>query len=287
MSRRFTSFSIVFSACLSILVLATGCEEDLASVTLSDNAFTMYGIMNPLEETQALRVYQIDELLTPIKPDPLNATVQSTDLTSGTQVIWKDSVVTFANGKFGHVFWAPITPEHGHTYRLEVSRPGGASASATTTIPPISEAELQPYIVQGFNVLQPVLWKDAPNLIDIHVRYFTNVGVYEYDYNVFQNDVAGGQQVMIEARDDSKIIFQSAIFYGVRSVQLNRMDMRLVVTDKDWTPPGGIFDETVFSVPGTFSNVDAGFGFVGAGYPMSLEWIPSNEFRRELGFVEQ
>jgi hypothetical protein len=287
MIRHLKSYSLVFLACLSVLVFATGCEEDITSVTLSDNAFTMYGIINPLEDIQAVRVYEIDELLAPIKPDPLDATVQSTDLTSGSQVLWQDSVVSFENGKFGHVFWAPITPEHGHTYRLEVSRPGGATARAETTVPPISDAELQPFIVSGFNVLQPVLWKNAPNLIDIRVRYFTNVGLFEYDYNVSQDDVADGKQVMITVRDDSRIIFQRAIVDGVVDVQLNHMDMRVVVTDKDWIPPGGEFDAHVFSQPGTFSNVETGFGFVGAGYPTSIDWVPSNEFRRELGFIEQ
>ncbi len=272
---------------LLILVSATGCEDDLTAVKLSDNAFTLYGIINPLEDIQAVRVYQIDEILTPIKPDPIDATVRSTDLDTGKSVEWQDSVVSFPDGKFGHVFWAPFKPEHGHRFRIEVERPGAAVASATTTVPPESVGEVLPYEVNGGLVTQPILWHDAPNLINIRVRYYTNVGRFDYDYNIAQEDVSEGKKVVIQIYDDTLIIFRRAIFDGIQDVILDRMDMRVVVTDEDWTPPGGVFDPHVFSVPGTFSNVDNGFGFLGSGYPAILEWRPSNDLRKELGFVEQ
>lgn len=288
MRYQFKSHRLTVIAVFLALASLIGCEEDLAGVRLSDNAFTMFGIINPLADIQAVRIYEIDEILTPSKPEPIDAIVTSTNFTTGEVVAWQDSVISFRNGKFGHVFWAPFRPRHGDRFLLEVSRRGGgAAATATTTVPPFSAGTVLPHTEGGFSVIQPVFWSDAPNLIHIRVRYFTNVGLFEFDYNIAQQDVAGGKQVLIEMHEDSGVIFRAAFVSDTFPVQLHRMDMQVVVTDADWTPPGGVFDPNVFSVPGTFSNVENGFGFVGSGYPAILEWVPSNELRKRLGFVEQ
>ena len=50
--------------------------------------------------------------------------------------------------------------------------------------------------------------------------------------------------------------------------------MRVMVVSDDWIPPGGIWDQEVLAQPGTFSNVNDGFGFVGSSGRFSVEWIP-------------
>ncbi len=45
------------------------------------------------------------------------------------------------------------------------------------------------------------------------------------------------------------------------------------VTESGWAPPS--MDPDVLAEPGTFSNVDAGLGFVGAGYATSVRWMAS------------
>lgn len=272
------------TACILALLFFTGCEEEITRVELTDNAFSIYGVINPLVDVQALRVFQIDALLELTRPEPIDATVLSTDLDSGQSIAWQDSVVQFQNGTFGHVFWAPFQPIHDHRYLLEVIRSDGVKAEVLTRVPPFSTAEILEHNVDGFFLTQPVLWRDAPHLININVTYFTNVGKFNVNYNLQQTKVNGGQIVTLDFRDDVELIFQMAIFFGIQEVVLDKIEMRVVVTDESWDPPGGTFDADLFSEPGTFSNVVNGFGFVGAGYSASVEWVPEDEVLRELGF---
>jgi len=261
-----------------------GCEEEITQVELTDNAFSIYGVINPLESSQAVRVYKIDRLLELTRPEPIDARVQSTDLDSGTMITWQDSLVQFQNGTYGHIYWAPFQAQHNHRYRLEVIRSDGVKAEVVTHVPPFSIAELQEHEINGYFVTQPVLWRDAPHLINITLRYFTNVGVFVVKYHLDQTKEVGGQGVTVNFRDDTRRVFQTAIFYGVSEVILYNVKMDVVVTDENWDPPGGVFDADVFSEPGTFSNVVDGFGFVGSGYPTDFVWVPNDEILEELGF---
>jgi len=266
------------------LLLLMGCEEGITSLELEDNAFSIYGVINPLEEVQALRVFQIDELLELTRPEPIDANVQSTDLNTGEMVAWQDSLVRFSNGKYGHVFWAPFQAQHEHEYRLEVIRSDGVNAKVVTLVPPLSTPEIHEYDSDGFFVTLQILWRRAPHLIDIKVGYHTNVGFFDINYNLQQTKVDGGQIVTIDFREDIKPIFRAAFAGGLGKPVLFRMDMRVVVTDENWDPPGGVFDANVFSEPGTFSNVVDGFGFVGSGYAADISWIPPVGILRQLGF---
>lgn len=274
--------SVVFAL---VLITGTGCEEEINSVEPTDHAFSMFGLLNPTTDRQAIRVFKIDELLEQTKPEPIDARVVSTDLESGENIVWQDSLVQFRSGMYGHVFWASFKPVYEHRYRVEVIRSDGVKAEVEMRVPPISNAEVQTADLDGFFITVPVLWRDAPNLIDITVRYLTNVGIFSVDYNVDQSRVDGGQLVTINFRNDILVIFQNAIIFGVTEVLLNEMEMSVVVTDASWVPPGGVFDADLFSEPGTFSNVVDGFGFVGSGYEAKIKWIPDEELRRETGFT--
>ncbi len=69
------------------------------------------------------------------------------------------------------------------------------------------------------------------------------------------------------------------------NIRLLSMQMRLIVADAAWDPPGGVFDPNVLVQPGTLSNVEQGFGFIGSGYRLALRWRPPDNVVLASGFA--
>jgi len=58
---------------------------------------------------------------------------------------------------------------------------------------------------------------------------------------------------------------------------LRALDLRVLIGDQMWDPPGGTFDPNILSQPKTMTNVENGFGFIGAGYRVVAPLFPSRE----------
>ena len=273
---------------IGTLVLTTGCEESVNPVLGTERAFTLYGFFNPKADTQAVRIFAIEGRLERTRPEPLDAQVASTDLQMGRQDVWQDSVVQYQSGRFGHVFWSEFRAEFEHRYRLEAVRSDGARTQVEVTVPPLSEPLLLAPTVAPRFVMYPVLWQRAPRVNNIRVRYFTNCGVYTFDYGLeTQEQVEGGTVVTVDLGQDARLIFQEVLFSAECSIQKLRMEeveLIVLVTNAEWIPPTGVYDAELLVEPGTFSNVENGFGFVGAGYPASIRWEPSDSALLAAGF---
>ena len=59
-------------------------------------------------------------------------------------------------------------------------------------------------------------------------------------------------------------------------VKVILITVKLIVANREWRPPGGVFDPDILVEPGTMSNVDGGFGFVGAGFRLRESWMPTD-----------
>ena len=270
-----------------VLVLTTGCEESVNPILGTERPFTIYGFFNPVGDTQAVRVFAIEDLLELTSPEPIDAHVTSLDLQLGTQHVWQDSVVMFDRARYGHVYWSAFRAAYRHRYRLEVTRSDGESVQVEVTVPPLSEAVLlAPTIAPRF-VFIPVLWQDAPRVNNIGVRYHTNCGFYDFDYGLEQEQVEGGVVVTIRFSDDARAIFAKVFFKPdctLQSLRLLDIQLTVLITNEEWAPPSGVFDAELLVEPGTFSNVENGFGFVGAGYEASFRWEPSDSARVAAGY---
>lgn len=271
---------------LTVLIIASGtaCEESVSPVLGTDEDFTLWGLFNPTVDIQAVRVFLIEGRLELEKPEPLQATVFSTDLNTGEQLEWVDSLVQYPSRRYGHVFWAPFRAEYEHDYQLRIQSEGGVLAHVTVEVPPFSEAEVLEVDTQQHELITPVLWRRAPNLINILLRYGSNAGTVEVEYGIEQETTEEGQLVYVRFREDTRIIFDLARLNGIDRVILGYVEMEVMVTNKEWVPPGGVFDAEVFVEPRTFSNVVDGFGFVGAGYRAKNRWLPPNGVLRAAGF---
>lgn len=275
---------------ISSMVLAgllfglTACETGVDPVIETDVPFSMYGLFNPLSDTQAVRVYPVDGTLIRNSGGALGAIVTSTNLDTGEQHSWTDSVVTFDNGEIGHVFWSDLQVDFEERYRLVVERADGRQSEVSTVVPPFTNVVAEEGDAGTFELPIPVTWDRAPNLIDITVTYRTTGGVSVAEYGIRQTEVDGGRQVIINFREDTRQILLEAIVGGSGPVRFDEIEVSAVVTNSDWVPPDGRFDPNILVEPGTFSNVENGFGFVGSGYRTTIQFRPTDEMLIAAGF---
>ncbi|MFB3133259.1 MAG: DUF4249 family protein, partial [Rhodothermales bacterium] len=129
------------------LLLATAACDD-AFIDPFDNDeryYTIYGFLDVRQTEHAVRVIPVtrfpERITTTTDPQSsIDATVTSTDLHTGATIIWRHSLDKLSDGTYGHIYRATFIVQTGRTYRLEVQRSDGKTASAETRVPYISEA---------------------------------------------------------------------------------------------------------------------------------------------------
>lgn len=287
-----------------LVLLYTGCEEDVVAVLGEDRAFSMYGVLNPLADTQKVLVYPIENTLNAAPEFPLPATVTSTDLTTGAVRTWIDSLDPGPSGdEPAHLFWSPFRVEYGHRYRIEVtSTETDARSSAELLVPPKS-AFVPGEPLTLTRVVQPVrVPGGVPRLMRLEAEFwvlyaigFTATGGpileqrrHTIPYGDHQRRQGEDWIVSVDL-SDAYITLRDLVRADTRyqsswGVGLGSITLRGIAANEAWNPPEGIFDADVLVQPGTLSNVENGFGFIGAGYRMEKEWVPVDSIVARSGF---
>lgn len=263
---------------LSALVFL-GCREDLARRDTSDSPFSMYGVMSPQLEIQSIRVYSVESFPTLGSTEPLDADVFSTDLQTGEHVAWRDSVIEESSGQYAHVFWAEFRAEYGHEYRIEaVRRSDGEASVVDVRVPEAVNVTVVDESNPGATVIR-IDGKEIRPLKSEVIYRIANVNpecrvlVDRFSYEGDEYASGDGWQLDINLSSDRfDILFDcggitiAPLPYCPPYVGLDGIDLHFIVGDTDWNPPNGIFDGHILSEPNVMSNVQNGFGFVGAGY---------------------
>lgn len=280
-------------------LLLAACEESVNPILESDRQFTLFGTLDMAQDTQYVRVIPIRPMLVSDASAPLNATVTSTNLVAGETVTWRDSLVHFSDGSVGHVFYAPLRLRPGYTYRIEVqSSETGLVTSAETTVPAAPQAVVMPEQVQFIfttevRALQQILWRGVsqePFRIEQWYRFFT---VEDFSFRDVQlpyvplNGPVEGQadtwEVMLNLARDRDTM--ETFIELNQAISLAGLGLRLTILDEVFVPPGGAFDPDVLSQPGTLSNVENGFGFIGSIGRFSVEWLLADTSARALRYL--
>lgn len=272
---------------LAALVLLSGCDEAVTPPGSIEAYFTLWGAFDPSADRQAIRVVPIESEIGTGTADPLGVDVTSTDLASGLVTTWRDSVITYGDGTIGHVFLADFRPEFGRRYRFDVLDGDGRSTSAATRVPPLVVPFREATEFITGDVRMPVLWPGAPQLNNIEIVYelengncdrFTQVTPFVGNAEPFEF----GWRTTILLAEAADVVLG---LLDNRPHAVARMWLQAEVASEDWRPPGGVFDPEVFIEPGTFSNVERGFGFVGGSYATSTSfWVPEAEALTRVGF---
>ena len=293
---------------VSALVAASGavlggCDTSVDPVLGTEKAFSMYGVLRPRADSQWLRVYPVEDRLTPTAPESLAVTVTSTETERGRTRTWTDSLIREDDGRYAHVFWTPTRVEYGRTYRLAVTGDDGRAARTTVTVPPNAALALQEPEAEADPVLVPVrVTRAVPRLINLEVEYYVqydlpeNVGGTDdpaarltVSYDTTQRRVEGGWVVPIDLSADylrlRERLRNADLWNPAVGLVMRNMTLRLEVANEAWAPPGGDFDPNVIVEPGAMSNVEGGFGFVGAGYRLRVQWTPAVEVLEQAGWT--
>ena len=308
--RRWTTsrWVLVPALLLGVLAAGTGCDESVDAIVGSDIPFTVWGFMNAGADTQYVRVFPVTDQLIPDPRDGLDARVFSTNLTTGERREWAYEAVRFDSLISGHFFWSPFRAEHEHRYRLEVIRSDGEVSNVEVTVPSEVDFDIQ---VDLDNPLIPVeIRGNVPYLIGLRVTYHAvNVppmlawpagtpisGAVQLPVTIVYDDIVeridDGWRVEINmARDYTGVqsVFGRNCLITVSEqsapdIWLRTMEFTALAADSTWAPPGGVFDPNILSVPGTFSNVNNGYGFFGAGQGIHQDWTPSVETNLAAGY---
>ena len=284
--KQYTLIFLFFLAC-------AGCEEDVISILGTERPFTMYSVLNPQCDTQFVRIFPIEGVLEVNEPTPLAAVFSGTNLTTGEPIVWADSLVRDASG-YGYIYWAPFRAEYEHTYHLQITGEDGRQSSATVEVGAPSLT---------FDVTIPVSFAGPiPQLIVSDLSFFTQytVALTSTGVRIIESDtvrVESNHQIrktdagislsinLSDAAQESKIKAGIDADYDPRfGVELRYIRLLLIVANEAWDPPDGVFDPFVLIQPDVMSNVENGFGFVGAGYEVEIRWQPTPVTMRTAGF---
>ena len=108
---------LVIAGAVALGGLLAACEESVSPILESDQQVTLFGALDMARDTQYVRVIPIRPTLAPSEDVP-ELSVRSVDLTSGQTRTWRDSLVNYADGSPGFVYYSPFRIRPGRTYRI-------------------------------------------------------------------------------------------------------------------------------------------------------------------------
>jgi hypothetical protein len=282
---------------LALFALA-GCSETVNPFVGLEEPYTLYGYLNPRVSRQTLRVIPIEQRIDTEPSAAIDAAVSSTHLESGEVTTWRSTFVQFDDSTFGNVFVANFRPAYGETYRVDVTRSDGSTSSAQVVVPVdiriIPESNPTPtrlsYKLESVslpNIVQAEMLYDTVRLQPLASGLNPTRFPITISYRGQEEAGDGGWRFLIEIVDDYAFIqneFEAHCltreWIGVRAMRFT-----VFVGDDAWVPPGGIFDPEVLAQPDLFSNVENGFGYVGAGYPVTFDAIQPAAVLGPVGFA--
>jgi hypothetical protein len=290
------------AALLLAVSFLTSCDQPIDPVIGEDRPFTIWGYLDAHADTQRVRVFSIEERLGVDRAGPIDAVVTSTNLTTGEVHTWVDREITYSDSSVGHVFEAAFRAQYEERYRLSVRRSDGAESSAEVTIPPPVKVELTD---ERNRVIVPIqIHGKPPNLVDVSVIYdaitlppanpwppgsATPPSVrlpVEVSYSGKEEPTDNGWRYELNLRDDFAIVQEEFELSCLSPdhIALRRIYFQFLAADEQWSPPNDSFDPNLLIEPGTFSNVENGYGFFGGGYTVSTHWIPTEIILRNIGY---
>lgn len=281
-----------------------GCSEELPIAPPVALPYTLFGVVNPQADTQAVIVYPVESgTLEPMGPEPLDAVVRSTDVETGEVRIWRDSVVSDGESGFSHIFWSAFRPVYGRAYRIDAVRSDGAEAAASVFVPRMIEVEESD---DGTRRMR-VTFRGAPfRLVQLEITYSVRAQHhgcpqaartfrYTLPYAGREVRVDDGWELIVDLGEYIPIMEEfvredtSCYFLFLDGLRLGLLDLALDLTvgDEAWEVPHGFLDRRILSHPGTLTNVEHGLGFIGAGYRYDMRLVPSAEAVADAGFFDE
>lgn len=272
-------------ALLATTVVGGGCDTSVTTTVPSDEYhYSIFGILNPAQDTQWVRVEPIAEPTTSGAPRTLDVTVTLENLDTGQEWTLRDSLMRVQR-ELQHTFWASVAIAPSTSYQLTVRGPEGEITQATTTTPsrsPTVEVEapirLPCASFQEANQFGVII-EDVEELAALRVRYFQSVfgptEVFDYDHydDITREDDGDYSAVINYFRD-----LQSAQRTPERDCLADSAKVIVAAGGPDW-PDWAHYNDVEFSVlarPDSFTNVEGGHGLLAGVYSDTVR-VPIEE----------
>ncbi len=304
MRRRARHRGLLSRAALTGLMLATAACGD-AFIDPFDNDGHYYTIYGFIDETKnfepgaehAVRVIALTrfpERITSPTDDQatIDAVVTSTDMITRESHRWQHSLEKLDDNTFAHIFRARFFVGTGRTYRLEVRRSDGITATAETKVPSTGGIEATvaaPRVDPASGAItQEIHLTQVPSPWNIDVVYRVGSDFAATPFPLSYGRVGtptndGGWRFTVNITEDLGRL-STLLGTPVSEIRFPTMGLKMRLLDSRWTPPEGLFDPEVLAQPGTLSNVENGYGFWGSIGLYQHDWNISDELRGLLGF---
>lgn len=276
-----TFFLSVLLLIVSTLSLGA-CDNSFDPFTETETEFfAVFGFLDVEADTQFVRVNPVRPTLADTSR-ALDAVVATTNLETGQQVIWQDSLVRLDDGNLEHLFYAPMHVQPGVSYRLSVRRSDGMSTEAiTTTPPPIPLVTSSVDETTGGAFVQGVTWEGLTSRpFEVTMQYCTQLPmqpdstVIEIPITQFGMRFGAGWRFEVRLTQDRAVVLrQLGRAQSDETTKLCGLAMEIVLLSDEWR------------VEGPPLNIDRGFGFFGAKTTHRESWTLAVDEVLRIGYA--
>lgn len=282
---------------LAVLLLAAACDTTFDPFEERDLHYSLYGYLDAAADSQQLRVVPIRPQVLPADLDPASIRVTLTSL-DGSVVpeAWQGRLTRFgAADSVGLLYAGAPDLVPGRSYRIEVTGDAGTSRATVRLPDSLADPVFLPPNPPGNNVFRRVQWPGVRNPARVEVVYRVRNGesapvrtvVLPYlDLIARQDD---GIQLPVDFRRDAGAVFRTfnlAPGTPRSAVWFDGLELRVAEGDTAWTFLHADFDLETLAIPGRFSNVEQGLGFVGGLVRRGVPWDVEPEVVEVMGFTD-
>lgn len=260
-----TYTSVLSVAVVALVAVIAGCDTSVDPFQPSDRHFSIGGVIDASADTQFVRVSPLRRTVV-VSPDPLDATVTTTDLATGETAVWHDSVFALHPEGITHNFWSAYDFEPGHRYRFEARAADGSASTAEVALP-----DTFPELVIQIPMFTPTATINVlavEKLADLRIifcgRELNSGTIQRFDFSLINrvSQFGGGYTARVEAFDLAQSLDITQV-YWIRVLAM--------AAGPDW-PDFAELDEETLALPDTYSNVENGVGYLGGVTSRLAPW---------------
>lgn len=265
----------VIASLVSGVLLLWGCDSSVQPFVSSDEYhYSVYGILNPSQDTQWVRVEPLEEPTSAGVPEELDVTVRLENTDREQTWVLQDSLMEVFRGEPQHNFWTTAPIDTSTLYRLTVRNSEGETTIASTTTPagpPSIEVQgairlpcTTPRAANQFEVTV----EEAKELAALRMRYYQSVfgptEIFEFDHYDDAKQTEDGYTGQINYFRD----LQSARQQPDQQCIADSAKVIAAAGGPDWPEWARYSDATISQVarPDSFTNVTGGHGTIAGVY---------------------
>lgn len=260
---------------LMVSFLLSSCDPAFSPIKENDRTYSVFGYLNASADTQFVRIEYLRDSLATNTPLQLDAEVKLTNIETGQQVTFQDSVFEYYQAGKAHNYYTTMDILPKQSYRLEV-KGRGSSSSAEVDIP---DSFPEPDLIKGDEFVKV---RDIDRLIAVKTIYHTcqNCGGAETcpaeptiirDSFSHLKDTVHLSENSIKANYDSSedLLVVGDDYPSSKTFTIVRSEVVVAAGTPQW-PDFLRLDEEAMGLTQTASNIDGGTGLLGGIFTDTL-----------------